>query len=301
MYISEEFSSRFPLPVIHCSTIYLNRDLADLLEVYHQQLVDIVFENGDDEFIADLLHAWTSTSESHDLRPSLSACAKHLVYLQPASERLRRLAIRSVELIGYQEFEEVGVEQFAGLPDDIHVSVEDMDNKNEWALLLDVLKSAEGIRHLSHPYWELLGELATLCSWRLGGDVRSSLVMMLLEDDQEWGKLECGIGIVWMVWPPETVGVTGEDVERIMFSLFHRQPGAIQKLERQIEHWSEENKYDIPEPFQRICKRARSESTRLRPLMDKMKDPPVHRHHRSKVVQFWASLPHLVLKRSKGE
>ena len=34
MYISEEFSSRFPLPVIHCGTIYLNRDLTDLLEVY---------------------------------------------------------------------------------------------------------------------------------------------------------------------------------------------------------------------------------------------------------------------------
>ena len=217
---------------------------------HHQQLVDIVFDSGDDEFIADLLHAWTSTSESHDIHPSLSACAKHLVYLQPASERLRRLVIRSVELIGYQEFEEAGVEQFAGLLDDLHVSVEDVDNKNEWALLLlDVLKSAEGIRHLSHPYWELLGELATSCSWRLGGDVRSSLVMMLLEDDQEWDKLECWIGIVWMVWPPETGGTTRGDVERIMFLLFHQRPGAIQKLERQIERWSEENKYDIPEPF----------------------------------------------------
>ena len=81
---------------------------------------------------------------------------------------------------------------------------------------------------------------------------------MLLEDGQEWDELECWIGIVWIVWPPET----GGDVERIMFSLFRRRPGAIQNLERQIERWSEENKYDIPEPFQRICKRARFELTR---------------------------------------
>ena len=69
---------------------------------HHEQMVDIVFDSWDEEVIADLLHAWTSTSESHGPHPSLSMCAKHLVYLRPVSERLRRLVMRSVELIGYR-------------------------------------------------------------------------------------------------------------------------------------------------------------------------------------------------------
>ena len=230
---------------------------------HHQQMVDIVFDSADDEVIADLLHAWTSKSESHGPHPSLSMCARHLVRLQPASERLRGLVIRSVYLIGFRGFKAVGVEQFVGLLNDLGIGVEDVDNKGGWVLLLlDVIKSSEGIQRLSKRCWELLGELTVSWSWMLGASIWSSHVMTLLEGGQEWDKLECWVGVVWMLWPPTAGGATEENVERVMSSLFRRRPDAIRKLEQRMERWSEKNDYDVPELFQRICARARSEAAR---------------------------------------
>ena len=224
---------------------------------HHKQMVDIVFDSWDEEVIADLLHAWTSTSESHGPHPSLSMCAKHLVYLRPVSERLRRLVMRSVELIGYREFEEVGVEQFIELLDDLGVGVEDVGDKEEWTLLLlNVIQSPEGIQGLSRRYWGLFGELAISCSWRLRGYVWSSKITTFLKDSQEWDKLECWICVVWTIWPPGTGGTIKEDVEYTMLSLFRQRPDAIQKLKQRMERWSEENDYQVPESFQSICERG---------------------------------------------
>jgi hypothetical protein len=229
---------------------------------YHKQMVDIVFHSRDEEFIADLLHAWTSTSESHGPHPSLSTCARHLVCLQPTSERLRRLVIRSIELIGYKEFEGVGLEQFVELLDDLNVGVEDVEDREQWALLLlNVIHSSEGIQGLSHQYWELFWELTISCSWRLGGYIWSSHITAFLKDSQEWDKLECWIGVIWMVWPPGTGG-TIEDIEHAMLSLFCQRPGAIQKLKQRMEHWGKENDYQVPESFQRICERGCCEVAR---------------------------------------
>ena len=224
---------------------------------HHKQIVDIVFDSKDDEVIADLLHAWTSTSESHRPHPSLSTCARHLVCLQPASERLRRLVIRSVEFIGYQEFKEVGVERFIELLDDLDVGVEDIEDKEQWALLLlNVIQSSEGIQGLSYRYWELFGELAITWSWKLGGYLWSPHITTFLEGNREWDKLECWMGVVWMAWPPEAGGTIEEGVEHAMLSLFRQRPGAIQKLRQRMERWSKENSYHIPESFHRICEKG---------------------------------------------
>jgi hypothetical protein len=98
---------------------------------HHRGLVDVVFQSQESEVIADLLHAWTTESMSHDPAYTLLGfCAEHLVGLHdlvPFSPRLRRLVIRSVELIGYKGFEGVGVERFIGLLNHLHVTVEDMD------------------------------------------------------------------------------------------------------------------------------------------------------------------------------
>ena len=165
--------------------------------------------------------------------------------------------MRSVELIGYQDFEEVGVEQFIELLDDLGVGVEDVGDKEEWTLLLlNVIQSSEGVQGLSRRYWGLLGELTISCSWRLRGYAWSSQITTFLKDSQEWDKLECWIGVVWMVWPPGTGGTIKEDVERAMLSLFRQRPDAIQKLKQRMERWSEENDYQVPESFQSICERG---------------------------------------------
>ena len=94
---------------------------------HHQKLANIVFSSGDDEAIADLLCAWTSKSGFHTPYPQLKICAEYLVglhHLHPFSSRLQSYIVHAIGLIGYQQFEQVGVEGFARLLDGLQVCVE---------------------------------------------------------------------------------------------------------------------------------------------------------------------------------
>ena len=235
---------------------------------HHRKLVDVVFKSRKNEVIGDLLHAWTTGG--YFFVPAyglLGSCTEHLVGLHnlvPSSPRLRRLVIRSVELIGYKGFE--GVDRFIQLLNHLHVTVKDMDTKHVWArLLLDILKSSAGVQHLSQWYWELLVELSISVSRRLRHGFRvtySPQITTFLIKAQEWGKLECWMGIVWILWPPDADGIVGEDLERLMPLLFRQRPGAAQKFEGWIERWSQECGEDVPESFHRICEQAHEAAQR---------------------------------------
>ena len=119
----------------------------------HSQMADAVFGSQKIEAIADLLHARIACrpvcSPSGILVERL-VCLHNLV---PFSPRLRRLVIRSVELIGYGNFEGVGVERFVELLNHLHVTVEDMDYQSKWLeLLLETLQTPERAQHLSYWY-----------------------------------------------------------------------------------------------------------------------------------------------------
>jgi hypothetical protein len=229
---------------------------------HHRGLVDVVFESQEREVIADLLQAWTAGGWSHEPEHALLGfCTGHLVGLHnlvPFSPRLRRLVIRSVELIGYDGFEGVGVEGFVVLLDHLHVTVEDMDEKGDWArLLLDTIQTSEGAQFLSHWYWELLVELTiSLLSPLRDRFAHSPQVTAILTEAQEWSKLECWMGTVWIAWPPGADGTTEEDLYRPMVLLFRQRPDAAQNLEQWMERWSQTNREDIPDSFQRICRQA---------------------------------------------
>jgi hypothetical protein len=77
-----------------------------------------------------------------------------------------------------------------------------------------------------------------------------------LTEAQEWSKLEYWMGVVWMVWPPGSGGITEEDLDHSMLLLCRQRPGAVQKLEQWMERWGERIDNDIPESFKRICKQA---------------------------------------------
>ena len=229
---------------------------------HHQELIGVLFKSENGEAISDLLHAWTA--EGHDHAPAhtlLGTTAGNLVGLHNLvlfSPKLRRLVIRYVELIGRKGFNGVGVERFIELLNHLHVAVEDMDDKFKWAkLLLDTFRSSEGARHLSHWHWESLTELAISESrWLRDVSTYDSQIMKFLTEAQEWSKLECWVGTVWMVWPPGVGGPAEEDLDRSMLALFCRRRGASQRLGRWTERWSQENGGDIPESFQRICEQA---------------------------------------------
>jgi len=222
---------------------------------HHQRMVNAVFNSGDEEVIADLLHAWTSHSESHQPSPSLDVCAGYLVGLRPSSQRLRRLAIRSIELIDNREFEEIGTGKLCQWLDHLDVGAEDMDREDRWVdLLTFIIRHPEGVRCLPHPYWELLVESSLSGSLRSGGVTWDPNIMTNLESDQEWGKLECWMGIVWMSWPPETGDTTEADIGRVSLSLFRQRPGPVWKLgRRMVEQWNKERPKGVPDSFRRIC------------------------------------------------
>jgi hypothetical protein len=75
-------------------------------------------------------------------------------------------------------------------------------------------------------------ELAFSEPWWLGFEVTDGLkITKSLIEAQEWGKLECWIGIVWMFsGSPGAVGMTEEDLENSMLLLFRQRPGAAQRL-----------------------------------------------------------------------
>ena len=230
---------------------------------HHRGLIDVVFKSQESEVIADLFHAWTAEDGAHgSAHALLGSCTERLVGLHnlvPFSPRLRRLVIRSVEFIGYKGFEGVGVGEFVGLLNRLHVMAEDVDDNLNWTkLLLDIIQSSEGTQRLSNWYWNLLMELAVSESRWLRFDLAHSLqIVTSLAEAKEWNNLECWIGTFCMVLSREPETMAEGDFCNAMLHLFRQRPGAVQKLEQWMERWSQTNSKDIPESFKQICKRAR--------------------------------------------
>ena len=225
---------------------------------HHLEMVDAVFNSQKSEAIADLLHAWTT---GYSLRIPPDTCAERLVCLHnlvSSSPRLRLLVMLSAELTGYEGFERAGVERFIGLLNHLRVTFEDTVSQTEWLrLILETLRTSEGIQHLSHWYWELVVELAISQSqWQIHGITYNPQITVFLVEAQEWTKLECWIGTIWVLWPPETGEITEEDLGHLILLLSRQRPGLFEKLEQWMERWSQRHEEEIPESFQRICKQA---------------------------------------------
>ena len=227
---------------------------------HHRGLVDVVFKSQKGEAIADLLHAWTLKGRLPGLADALvGACPGHLVALHnlvPFSLRLRQLAIRFVEIAYCGRFKGAGVEKLVELLDHLHVTVEEMQDDYKWTLLLfNVIRSPGEAQLLSDCYWEFLVEFSVLWSWRFEfGGIDALEITNCLIDAQEWGKLECWIGIIWM--SSESAVVTEKDLEHPTLLLLRQRPGAAQKLEQWMERWSKQEPWNNPGPFQRILTRA---------------------------------------------
>ena len=232
----------------------------------HLEMVDIVFKSQNSDAIADLLHTWTT---DRPLRVPPDTCAERLVSLcnlVPSSSRLRAIVICSVGFFGYEGFEGVGMKRLAELLNHLHVTAEDIDDEYRWAtLLLDIIKSFEGTRLLSHWYWELLVELTISQSMWLRRVTYNSQIATFLTEAQEWNKLECWIGTVWILWPPEADGITEEDLGCSTLLLFRQRPGAFQKFKQWVERWSQKAGNNTPESFQRICEQAQEAAQRDTP------------------------------------
>ena len=239
------------------------KDARPVHSKHYQCMADIVFNSGDDEVIADLLQAWITHSFFKRSPKLLKPWAKHLIRLQhvaSASQRLRRLAIHSIERLGFHPFKQVGVEVFAVLLDRLGVGVDDVsdaNSRNGWlGLFLGVVQSPDGRRFLGYPYWELIPELASTLGWfsyfPAGYETQ---IMVSLEEEREWDTLGCWMGFVWLLRRPK-VNAMSEDLERATLLLLRQQPSVAKKLERWLQRSPIHYTPECLDCLRWICKRA---------------------------------------------
>ena len=234
---------------------------------HHQEFVNTVFEGSQSEAVADLLCALSLVNASHQLtHPLANISPTYIIDLRrrvtlPLSLRLRQLFISSIEFIGFKGFEEAEAESFVELLNDLCIGVEDVKQGSTWtSILLETIQSPEGVQSLDVRSWELLVELTTAHSWILEDITYSPYVTSSLLKAEEWDKLECWMGVIWMVWPPTADGIT-EGFGHTISSLFRQRPHAVQKLTRWMEQWSKECEAEVPDVFYQVCEQGCEEAT----------------------------------------
>ena len=231
-----------------------------VLTEHHREMAGSIFESNRCGEIEDLLVALNQHSIGRPAVKSLGKFKRYLINLHntavPFSPRLQQLVLESVALIGYEGFEEVGIENFFGFLNHLSTGVEVTDIPAQLCYtLLDAARSPGGHRYLTLQSWGLLANLTAECSWWCFVHYNPRVTSSLLEA-HEWEKLECWMGVVWMMWPP-LISDVPEDLKNAMESLLRNRPGAVRKLTEWMERSSERRKSVVPESFEQICEQAR--------------------------------------------
>ena len=217
----------------------------------HQEVFDAVLKSNNSEAVTDL--AWVSYMIDESGGLGLSVCANYIVdqvrggaaELFPPD--LQNIFLTCVGKIGFKALEDVGKERFVKLLNNLHIGIKDTWSHSKpetWtAILLEIIQSPEA-RNLAIQSWELLVELATF--GYLESTTYQTSVVTTLVDGGEWGKLECWMSVVWMVWSPEPGNVATELEDAVKFLEMER-PGALRK---RMERWNERRRKGLPKSFQ---------------------------------------------------
>lgn len=244
------------------------RMLGDLTHTqHHQELADVVFKSNWSESIADLLCALIAYDHDEPAVKSIGIYKRHIADLHnnftgPFSLRLRQLVVRSIELIGHEGFGEGEAGKFIGLLNHLCIGVENLDWPYDWAsMLVEIIQTTEGTRRLAIQAWEFLVKVAISYPWAFENvTTYDPRVTDLLLGGQEWEKLECWLGVVWLAWVPETDrGI--EDIRSATNLLFRQKPEAIRRLTQWMEDCTWRWARATPAPFREICERAQLDAT----------------------------------------
>jgi len=230
---------------------------------HFKHMAKIVFKNGNDEVVADFLQAWATCSFVRGSSELPGALARHLTRHEhvayTTSLRLRRLTVHSIGCLGFRPFELAGVERFTMLLDHLGVGADDMSDTNSqgrWlSLLVDVVKSPEGWQSLGLSYWELIPELGAAMVGFICPNNQNLQVMVSLEEQQDWDRLECWVCFVWPLHRPE-INAVPENLERMTLSLLRQRPGVAKKLERWLRSPYMGDVSKCLEFLREICERA---------------------------------------------
>jgi hypothetical protein len=229
----------------------------------HTSHHDLVFKgllsSWDGEIVADAVCMWTAGC---DFRP-VGSCARYLVArverTKPFSPRLRRASVRAIKLIRRRITRWVsGLEIFRWL-NRLGIDGDDVMDKREWAeLLVEAIRSPTGVGNLSFHHWRFLDKLTLEYGfdYELSTDfaLRGAEVTKLLEEVEDWERLEIWMTIAW-----QHVGwsTTTKDTERVTLKLLLRWPSALPRFED--IRWQTLPRCD---PILRsVCNKARAEQS----------------------------------------
>jgi hypothetical protein len=167
--------------------------------------------------------------------------------------------------------------EFVPLLNNLEVSVgEAGDAGRAWGhLLIRVLFTPIGQRHLSSHYWILLGNLISMFPDARSAKDRQTEAMKSLEEAQDWEKLETWMLVVW--WSKYDAGpIPIQDIERETLTLFRQRPSAIQRFEGLLASHTQSTAHPLypqvisyplfntcKDILRRMCDQARTEQPRL--------------------------------------
>jgi hypothetical protein len=220
---------------------------------HHTRVFEIAFSSSHDEVVADAVSIWIAGSRRSPPGSCIYYLAKRMQRVTPFSPRLRRVSIHAIEYawkypeLATPESETVHVLNY------LHVDVADMVERGRWVrLLVGVICLPIGLESLSAHYWHLLGELALSTSAHL--DHRLLLeVMRMLENAEDWEKLEVWMAVLWSSTFPIKRTFKMEEIEQVTLKLVSQRASALLRFEDLCRRRSARSE------LRRICDQARAE------------------------------------------
>ena len=169
---------------------------------HHDGVFETAFSSDDDEVVADAACAWIAGGYCTSPGSYVRYAAKRIEKDAPFSLRLRRVIICAIERNWRGELGASPLETIQ-LLNRLNVGVDDVAGEGVWAwrqILVDAIRSPTGLGSLSPHYWRVLDELQgpTVGLGLHGRDLESfDAVMRLLEEAEDWEKLEVWMLIRW--------------------------------------------------------------------------------------------------------
>lgn len=217
---------------------------------HHDWALEVAFSNDNDEVVADAMCAWIADGDCVPAGSCVRHLAKRVEMDVPFSPRLRRVSIRVIECIWPGE-RRVSELETVRLLNRLDVDLDDMEKQDEWARLLEcVVRSPTGLETLSSHYWWLLDKLEGVY---VGSAFRGT-AMRLLENAEDWEKLEVWMPIVWRsahrYWSMQDFG-------RVTLNLLLRRPSALPRFEDLCETGRFDTTHRLE--LRRVCDQVRAE------------------------------------------
>ena len=197
-----------------------------------EQIFEVAFSSDDDETIANAVSVWIVGGFCALPGSLMPYFVRRAERAKQFSQRLRWMGVRAIERTSDRDFEVSGLE-IVQLLNHLNIRMDDIVEEHAWArLLVSAIRSPVGLGTLSPHYWRLLDKLM-LATWLLVNlEPRDMEVMTLLEEAEDWDKLEVWMVFVWgcLILCNGLIS-TENDVEWATLKLLLRRPSALPRFE----------------------------------------------------------------------